>query len=328
VSTCIYCDSNTQLSQEHVFPAAFGCPWVLQHAVCRKCNNQFNSEFEGSFIKSTGSLRTLLGIKDRYGNTPDVRGTAKIHGVDHPIRVSSEGMLSIPTMKIPMNRTEDGQPFKIVTFTAKQNQQVAKGLARKSSKLKNVITEETKINGEAVVPLDFTFLTGNAALRSVAKIAYTGLAFVAGSAFAKSDTFASVREHLLSGTGKISTRLFHNKIIALRTALERDQFTLVIACDGRKGCAHAAVFFFGTLSYLVTLHGGVYRGPDVLKTIGFNGYTRSDCQTVCSSILAEYELIAEVNSSKTIWNSSAASGGYFMNFLRSTGLDIRPLKTT
>ena len=89
---------------------------------------------------------------------------------------------------------------------------------------------------------------------------------------------------------------------------------------------------FQTIKYLTFVVGIMHRLKALVHKQWLT-YTKAnteverrlhECQTVCSSILAEYELIAEVKSSKTIWDSPAASGGYFMNFLRSTGLDIRP----
>jgi hypothetical protein len=67
---CIFCRSDKNLTNEHVFPAFMGGRLEARRASCDKCNRIFGVA-EAAIKDATTPLLNLLRIKNRYGKVPN-----------------------------------------------------------------------------------------------------------------------------------------------------------------------------------------------------------------------------------------------------------------
>jgi hypothetical protein len=74
---CIFCRSEKNLTDEHVFPAFMGGRLEVRRASCDKCNRIFGVA-EAAIKDATTPLLNLLRIKNRYGKVPNAPLRAEI----------------------------------------------------------------------------------------------------------------------------------------------------------------------------------------------------------------------------------------------------------
>src|SRR4029077_16482979 len=78
---CIFCRSDKNLTNEHVFPAFMGGRLEVRRASCDKCNRIFGVA-EAAIKNATTPLLNLLRIKNRDGKVPNAPLRAEIQGLD------------------------------------------------------------------------------------------------------------------------------------------------------------------------------------------------------------------------------------------------------
>ncbi|PYU68785.1 MAG: hypothetical protein DMG49_15170 [Acidobacteria bacterium] len=79
--SCIFCRSEGDLTDEHVFPAFMGGELEVQNGSCGACNREFGIA-EATLREATTPLLNLLQIENRYGVVPNASLTAQIRGMD------------------------------------------------------------------------------------------------------------------------------------------------------------------------------------------------------------------------------------------------------
>ncbi len=77
---CIFCASQENLTDEHVFPAFMGGELEVKSGSCNRCNGDF-SDAEAALKEATRPLLNLLKIKNRYGIVPNARVNAEVRGL-------------------------------------------------------------------------------------------------------------------------------------------------------------------------------------------------------------------------------------------------------
>ena len=90
---CIFClkeKPESELTDEHVFPAALGGVLVIKNGSCVTCNNGC-SKFEQALATELVPLRRLLQIPDRRGEVPHTPATVKVGEKEYEARVKSDG---------------------------------------------------------------------------------------------------------------------------------------------------------------------------------------------------------------------------------------------
>ena len=78
---CMFCRSEENLTDEHVFPAFMRGELVVRNGSCKCCNADF-SVAEAALKKATIPLLNLLQIKNRFGVVPNAPLNVEIRGLD------------------------------------------------------------------------------------------------------------------------------------------------------------------------------------------------------------------------------------------------------
>jgi hypothetical protein len=78
---CIFCGSEEDLTNEHVFPAFMGGDLEVRDGSCRTCNKDFGIA-EAALKRATIPLLNLLRIENRYGVVPNAALNVEIRGLD------------------------------------------------------------------------------------------------------------------------------------------------------------------------------------------------------------------------------------------------------
>jgi hypothetical protein len=94
---CIFClkeKPESELTDEHVFPAALGGVLVIKNGSCVTCNNGC-SKFEQTIATELIPLRHLLHIPDRRGEIPQTTATFKVGEKEYEARVKGDGTVQL-----------------------------------------------------------------------------------------------------------------------------------------------------------------------------------------------------------------------------------------
>jgi hypothetical protein len=78
---CLFCRTQNQLTDEHIFPAFMGGTLVIKDGSCQQCNKSFGRD-ENEIRSHTVSLLNLLQIGNRYKRVPLAKVEARIRGLD------------------------------------------------------------------------------------------------------------------------------------------------------------------------------------------------------------------------------------------------------
>lgn len=77
----MFCRSQENLTDEHVFPAFMGGKLEVRNGSCKRCNGEFGVA-EAKLKEATKPLLNLLKIRNRKGIVPNVPLSADIRGLD------------------------------------------------------------------------------------------------------------------------------------------------------------------------------------------------------------------------------------------------------
>jgi hypothetical protein len=194
---------------EHVFPAALGGNLVVKDGTCDKCNHG-NSKFEQALAIELTPIRMLLQIPDRYGKVPHTAATLVTPEKTYDGRVKGDGSVVVKPV-ITQEKNEKGEREFVHRFlTDAQKEKLREQARKKGQQLieagpKDPVTAEVHIGGDLMV------IGSPEGLRTVAKIAYVGLAHLVGVKVAVGDAFKEVRQLILEGKPEGVTRFFTHK---------------------------------------------------------------------------------------------------------------------
>jgi len=164
-------------------------------------------------------------------------------------------------------------------------------------------------------------------LRTAAKIAYVGLAYVAGVGLAIGDSFDQVRNFIMNGEGQ-EARLFVNYKFAADVQQGPHQHSIILAGRHDRHRVDAIVRLFGGLSYFVTLS-DCYGGADFSKMLVYDGYRHAEDGFLVSHHETEMQQSESVLTSPgTFWDDLPASAKFFCDFLTQAlqGIPAREVK--
>jgi len=77
----LFCRSNRNLTDEHVFPAFMGGKLEVRNGSCERCNGDFGKA-EAVLKEGSKPLLNLLQIENRYNVVPNAALRAEIRGLD------------------------------------------------------------------------------------------------------------------------------------------------------------------------------------------------------------------------------------------------------
>ncbi len=311
---CIFClEEADNLTDEHVFPAALGGVLTVNQSVCVECNNG-SSMFEQPLATEFAPIRLILQIPDRYGQVPQVPATVRVEEKVYDAKVKGDGKVQLKRI-VTEGKTSGGEREFIHQFlTEKQKQKLrqevrAKGHQFIESGPGNPVQAEVSFGG------DLKFIGSPEGLRTASKIAYVGLAFRAGCALAKSDSFAEIRAYIRKGAGEPRARLFVHEGFLEACQQGPHQHSIIMAGRHDKKRVDVIVRLFGGICYFVVLSDH-YEGADFVNTLVYDAYRGEVNDFLLAHEQAEILQTEEVaTSAQTVWDDVAAAGRNFCGFL-------------
>jgi hypothetical protein len=317
---CLFClrevekpAADDPFTDEHVFPAALGGVLVVVDGTCSTCNNGF-SKFEQPFAEELAPFRFLLQIPDRYGKVPHAEATLKTAERVYEGRVRGDGTVQAKPI-VTEEKGESGAREFVHRFITERQKEKLQRLAKEKGQQLIEMGPGDPVTAEVHIGGDLRVIGAPEGLRTVAKIAYVGLAYIAGLTMATGNAFDEVRAYIRTGEGKSPIRLFVNHGFMNACQQGPHQHAIIIAARHDRKRVDAIVRLFGTLCYFVTLSDH-YEGADFCQTLVYDAYRGEVNGMLFGHEQAELLQTDDVTTSRdTLWDDVAAAGKTFCEFL-------------
>jgi hypothetical protein len=159
---CMFCGTEKNLTDEHVFPAFMGGELIVPNGSCVRCNGDFGTA-EATIKEETTLLLNLLKIKNRYGLVPNARLKANIVGLDLknlPAFMDGDGEINLQSV-VRESITEEGRRLREGFFMTPEEGETFK--ARGHAKGQQVI--ERGVPKQIVIEASYTQQTAQFQLK-------------------------------------------------------------------------------------------------------------------------------------------------------------------
>jgi HNH endonuclease len=119
---CIFCGTEENLTEEHLFPAFSGANLIVPDASCQKCNSQCG-DFENVVARLTETARHIFEIPNRYGRIPTAPVKVEIQGGDVtvPGRRKPDGEVEVFDF-VAKTKTDDGNNVREGFFVSEESE--------------------------------------------------------------------------------------------------------------------------------------------------------------------------------------------------------------
>jgi hypothetical protein len=315
---CLFClredeASAVRFTDELVFPAALGGNLIVKDASCEVCNHG-NSKFEQVLAGELTPIRMLLQIPDRYGKVPQTTATIVTPEKTYDGRVKGDGSVVVKTV-VTEERNENGEREFVHRFLTDAQKEMLREQAKRKGKRLTEMGPGDPVTAEVHIGGDLMFIGSQAGLRTVAKIAYVGLARVVGVRVAAGNAFNEVRQFILGGKPEGIARLFTNKRYLEACQQGPHQHSIAIAGRRDKHRVDAIVRLFGELTYFVMLSDH-YDGVDFCNALVYDAYRGEVNGMLFAHEQAELLQTEDIATSRaTVWGDLEGFGRNFCAFL-------------
>jgi len=311
---CIFCHAKSvALTDEHVFPAAIGGKLVVKRATCARCNHGF-SKFEKPLLTELAPVRAFLRIKNRRGCVPEVQTTLRTPHEEYAGKLKSDGTVQPKRTVTEVKKADGSREFVHRHLSDRQREDLIREAAEKGLRYE-VLAPGESVRAEVHLGGNLDEIGSLNGLRTVAKIAYLGLAYLGGVRFALGDSFRKVRDFIMTGAGSPATRQFANYNFASEVAQGPHQHSIMLAGRHDQKRVDAIVRLFGGLCYFATLS-DCYQGADFNKMLVYDAHRGEQDAVLVSHLETELLQLEIVRTSPmTIWDDLPASGKFFCDFL-------------
>ncbi len=315
---CLFClregeGEAIHFTDEHVFPAALGGTLTLKDGSCDGCNHG-NSRFEQALAVELTPIRMLLQIPDRYGNVPHTAATIITPEKTYDGRVKGDGTVVVKPV-ITEEKNEKGEREFVHRFLTENQKDKLRAQAKEKGQQLVETGPGNPVRAEVHVGGDLMVIGSPEGLRTVAKIAYVGLAHLAGVRLAAGDAFREVRQFIREGQPEGVARSFINKRYLEACQQGPHQHSIAIAARRDKHRVDAIIRLFGELTYFVVLSDH-YDGADFCNTLVYDAYRGEENGMLFAHEQAELLQTEDVATSKeTIWADLVEFGRNFCAFI-------------
>lgn len=315
---CLFClregeADAVRFTDEHVFPAALGGNLIVRDGSCDACNHG-NSKFEQALAGELTPIRMLLQIPDRYGKVPQTTATIITPEKTYDGRVKGDGSVVVKPL-VTEEKNEKGEREFVHRFLTDAQKEKLREQAQKKGKQLIEMGPGDPVTAEVHIGGDLMVIGSQEGLRTVAKIAYLGLARLVGVRVAAGDAFSEVRQFILEGKPEGVARFFTNKRYLEACQQGPHQHSIAIAARLDKHRVDAIVRLFGELTYFVTLSDH-YDGADFCDTLVYDAYRGEVNGMLFAHEQAELLQTQDVaTSNETVWGDLEGFGRNFCAFL-------------
>ena len=250
---CIFCGSQDNLTDEHVFPAFIGGKIEVIDGSCKRCNAEFGlaeAELKGPITP----LLNLLQISNRYDVVPNAQLKANIRGLDLkslPAFMDGKGQIILSDF-VKTSVSDDGRLLRQGFFLTREAGNVFVERAR--AKGLQVIPREvpTEIVIEATYTVTLPFAFSIEARKVAAKIALAAIAYELGCSFALTPQFDFLRgARTASRVEDLRVWIFANEGFMGAHLRPAHQHNAMCYLSGGMRQGWVLVTLFGGISYLV-----------------------------------------------------------------------------
>src|SRR5260370_1586068 len=177
---CIFClkeKPESELTHEHVFPAALGGVLFIENGSCVTCNNGC-SKFEQALATELIPLRHLLHIPDRRGEVPQTTATFKVGEKEYEARVKGDGTVQLKPVVTEVLGSGGVREFMHQFATERQKEKLR---AEAKEKVKQFIESALgePMTGEVHVGGDLELIRSSEGLHPPLQIPFAVLPFLA-----------------------------------------------------------------------------------------------------------------------------------------------------
>jgi hypothetical protein len=324
MSQCLFClkeGDAVRFTDEHIFPAALGGNLVVKDGSCDDCNHG-NSKFEQALAVELTPMRMLLQIPDRYGKVPYTTATIITPDKTYDGRVKGDGNVIVKPL-VTEEKNEKGEREFVHRFlTDRQKEKLRAQAEEKGQQLIETGPGEP-VKAEVHIGGDLMVIGSPQGLRTVAKIAYVGLARLVGVKVAAGEAFREVRQYIHEGKPEGVARIFTNKPYLEACQQGPHQHSIAIAARRDKHRVDAIVRLFGELTYFVVLSDH-YDGADFCNTLVYDAYRGEENGMLFAHEQAELLQTEDVaNSKDTKWDDLEGFGRNFCAFIERVAEEKR-----
>lgn len=252
---CIFCRTEHNLTDEHVFPAFIGGELEVRSGSCETHNKKFAID-EAALKDATTPLLNLLQIENRYGVVPNAPLKAKVRGLDLkslPAFMDGTGEIRLQST-VKETVTEEGRRLRQGFFLTKEegDKFVERARAKGLSVTEREVPTQIVIEADYTVTMQFAFSAE--ARRVVAKIALAAVAFEYGIPFCLLPCFDVIREaYKATGDRDLRVWVFSNDNFMVAHSRSAHQHSVMCYLSAGMKKGWAIVTIFGGLTYLVEL---------------------------------------------------------------------------
>jgi hypothetical protein len=245
---CIFCRSEQDLTEEHLFPGFCGGVRRVPEASCLVCNRDKCSKFEGKVASLTANTRYAFQIGNRYGKIPSSSFTSKIGETTLSGMLRPDGQMDLRNV-INSEKLEDGRTRWRGLFVTPEDAEKWSANKRKHGAEVTDVPLPTDLTFEPVSEQTLQFAFCHAMKQTAAKVALVGLAYKYGIDYALSPQFDKLRERIF--LPNVPAHIFANEDFAAYQVRTPRQHSVIKRLNAQLKNGWSVVTLFGGLSYLV-----------------------------------------------------------------------------
>jgi len=313
----MFCESEADLTREHVFPAFMGGELTVPQGSCKRCNGEFG-KWESAIRDSTKFLLNLLQIENRNGEVPPARVEVEIRGMDTKGLFGTreaDGTISLSDIVMP-SVEPDGKKHRRGFFVSQASAErfIERARARGEKTTELSVPDEVVLDASWTQTLPFVFSLE--ARKVVAKIALVSVAYKYGVAYALSPQFHTLRQVRTAATAKeIPLRVFCNKNFMAAHARNAHQHSVMCYLSAGKKKGWVLVTLLGGLSYVVEVTDKYEERSSRLFSIFYDAALKKSLSPV---VLAdEMAIIGEVLSKNSVFEDRDAVDEQWFSVLKA-----------
>lgn len=256
-NSCIYCkvplDSDS-VSKSDVIPDYLGNGLVLEEAVCKACNNDFNVQVEQPLKTHLQYLRAGLDLRGRRRKPVRVSTGVKIENLGKKMTVDLEYVekKGIPPFKF---QGDDGRQYYAVIG---KTDYIERKKAEINNRHPNIIWQEANDKGKVdlqVNALPVRTMNGELARRLASKIAFERLCQKKANPVVLDRIYDEIRNYIKTGSSSrpVATLIYNEQIMTRNMDFPFPYNSIVLTNDLKRNRIVAVISLFGLYYYLVRL---------------------------------------------------------------------------